>query len=243
MGADKPSILLVLTNHSDLGETGKKTGFYLSEAAHPYEVFTAAGYDVQLASPEGGFAPVDPKSLELDDDEANQTFWSKFGKEEEGLSGVPGTKGLRSVKPGVFRGIFFAGGHGAMWDFPTSADVRALTSDIYSRGGVVGAVCHGPAALVNLKLPDGSLLVKGKKVAVFTNEEEQAVNLTEAMPFLLEDSFEGMDAEVVTAEKFTVNAVRDGRLITGQNPQSAKKAAELFVAAMKEAGPEKAPEL
>jgi putative intracellular protease/amidase len=132
----------------------------------------------------------------------------------------------------------FAGGHGARWDFPTSEDARALTSGICTRGGVVGAVCHGPAAFENLKLPDGSLLVKGRKVAVFTNEDEHAVGLSGAMPYLLLDLFVGMESEVVAAEKFTENAVRDGRLIIGQNPQSAKKTAELFVAAMNDAGPE-----
>mgnify|MGYP002624885115 FL=1 len=119
-----------------------------------------------------------------------------------------------------------------MWDFPASGGLRAITSSIWTRGGAVGAVCHGPAALVNLKLPDGSLLVKDRKVAVFTNAEEKAVGLTEVVPFSLQDSFEGMQAEVVTAENFTENAIRDGRLVTGQNPASARKAAELFVEAL-----------
>ncbi|WP_226895387.1 type 1 glutamine amidotransferase domain-containing protein [Luteolibacter marinus] len=229
------SVLLVLSNHSELGDTGKKTGFYLSEAAHPYKVFEKAGLKVTLASPDGGIAPVDPKSFKLDDS-ANASFWKTFGNGNESSAAVATTLALGDVKSGQFDGIFFAGGHGAMWDFPTSADLRAVTADIWSRDGTVGAVCHGPAAFVNLKLPDGSLLVKGKKVAVFTNAEEKAVELTGVVPFSLQDSFEGMDATVVTGENFAENAVRDGKLVTGQNPASARKTAELFVAALKEAG-------
>jgi putative intracellular protease/amidase len=233
---DAKSVLLVLTNHAELGDTGRKTGFYLSEAAHPYEVFTTSGLEVTLASPEGGVAPVDPKSFKLDDD-ANASFWKKFGNDDSDHPAVEETLSMSEVGPGEFDGIFFAGGHGAMWDFPTSGDIRAVTASIWSRGGAVGAVCHGPAALVNLKLPDGSLLVKGRKVAGFTNAEEEAVGLTEVMPFSLQDSLEGMKAEVVTAENFMENAVRDGRLVTGQNPASARKAAELLVEAL-EAGTE-----
>lgn len=230
---EKKPLLIVLTNHSELGDTGKKTGFYLSEAAHPYEVFTEAGYEVKLASPDGGFAPLDPKSLELED-KVNEAFWKRFGNAENEKPGVEKTMALSEVKPGVFGGIFFAGGHGAMWDFPASAELRAVTASIYSRGGVVGAVCHGPAALVNLMLPDHSVLVSGKKVAVFTNEEEDKVELSKVMPFMLQTAFEDMNAEVLTAEPFSENAVRDGRLVTGQNPASAKKAAELFVEALEE---------
>lgn len=234
VAAEKRPLLLVLTNHGQLGDTGKKTGFYLSEASHPYEVFTKAGYTVKLCSPKGGLAPLDPKSLKTDDDEANERFWSKFGNGDESSPGVGETMPLSEVKPGEYGGIFFAGGHGTMWDFPASAEVRAVTSSIYSRGGVVGAVCHGPAALVNLKLPDGELLVSGKKVAVFTNEEEKKVELTDVVPFMLEDAFKDMGAEVEKTAPFSENAVRDGRLVTGQNPASARKAATLFVEALAE---------
>ncbi|MFC7337328.1 type 1 glutamine amidotransferase domain-containing protein [Haloferula chungangensis] len=228
---EKKPLLLVLTNHGELGETGKKTGFFLSEAAHPHEVFTEAGYEVTLASPKGGFAPLDPKSLKLDD-AANEAFWKAFGNGDEDRPGVAKTMALSEVKPGEFGGIFFAGGHGTMWDFRASAELRAVTASIYSRGGVVGAVCHGPAALVNLKLPDGSLLVSGKKVAVFTNEEEDKVELSKVVPFMLQTAFEDMGAKVQTAAPFSENALRDGRLVTGQNPASAKKAGELFVEAL-----------
>ena len=230
--AEKKPILIVLTNHSELGNTGKKTGFFLSEAAHPSEVFSKAGHPVTLASPKGGFAPIDPKSMQLDDP-ANEVFWKNFGNGEGTNPGVARTIALSEVMADGYAGIFFAGGHGSVWDFPNSAILSEKAMAIYNGGGVVGAVCHGPAALVNLKLPDGKPLVAGKKVAVFTNEEEKAVELTEVVPFLLETRFKELGAEVVLAENFSENAVRDGRLVTGQNPASAKKTAELFLEAVK----------
>ena len=231
---EKSPILLVLTNNGQMGDTDTKTGFYLSEAAHPYAVFTEAGYAVVLASPKGGFAPLDPKSLELEDDEANQTFWEKYGSTEDGRKGVAETQSLADLKPQDFSGIFYVGGHGTMWDLPTSEQVQRITAAMYEQGGVVGAVCHGPAALVNVKLDDGSHLIDGKKVAVFTDSEEKAVELADTVPFLLETKFEKLGATVVPADDFTENAIRDGQLVTGQNPASAHKAAKLFVEALEE---------
>ena len=125
--------------------------------------------------------------------------------------------------------ISFAGGHGSVWDFPDSETLQKITAKIYENDGAVGAVCHGPAALVNVKLSDRSHLIAGKKTAVFTNSEEKAVKLTETVPFLLQAAFEKAGAEVITAKDFSENAIRDGRLVTGQNPASAKKAAELLI--------------
>lgn len=229
---EKSPILLVLTNNGKMGETDTKTGFYLSEAAHPYAVFTEANYPVVLASPKGGFAPVDPKSMELEDDEANQAFWEKYGSSQDDHKGVAETKSLADLKPEDFSGVFYAGGHGTMWDLPTSEQVQRITAAIHKQGGVVGAVCHGPAALVNVKLEDGSHLIDGKKVAVFTDSEEEAVKLADTVPFLLETKFQDLGATVVPGENFTENAIRDGQLVTGQNPASAHKAAELFVEAL-----------
>lgn len=231
--ADKSPILLVLTNHAELGDTGKLTGFYLSEAAHPYEVFTEKGHAVKLASPKGGFAPLDPASLKLED-KANSAFWEKFGNGDKEKPGVETTVSLADVDPKAYAAIFFAGGTGAMWDFPESEAIRNLVPKIYESGGVVGAVCHGPAALVNVKLADGSVLVAGKKTSVFSNSEEEASGLTDTVPFLLQTAYEKAGAEVVIAKDFTESAVRDGRLITGQNPASAKKAAELLLKALEE---------
>jgi putative intracellular protease/amidase len=229
--ANPKAILLVLTNHAELGDTGKRTGFFLSEAAHPYEVFTENGNPVTLASPKGGFAPLDPKSLDLKD-EANAAFWKKFGNGNEKKPGVEKTVALSEVDPKAYSAIFFAGGHGAMWDFPDSESLKKVTASIYENNGSVGAVCHGPAALINVKLSDGSHLISGKKTAVFTNSEEKAVNLTDTVPFLLQSTFEKAGATVETAKDFSENAVRDGRLVTGQNPTSAKKAAELLLEAL-----------
>lgn len=227
----KRPILLVLTNHAELGNTGKKTGFYLSEAAHPWEVFKKAGYEVKIASPKGGLAPLDPKSLDLND-AANAAFWEKYGNGTEAEAGVKETLSLKDVKPEDYSAIFFAGGHGAMWDLRENADVGRVTAGIYDHGGAVGAVCHGPAALVDVKLADGSLLVKDKTLAVFTNAEEEAVELTKTVPFLLQTELEKNGAKVKTAPNFSENTMRDGRLVTGQNPASAKKTAELIVEAL-----------
>lgn len=231
--AEKPSILLVVTNHAELGDTGKTTGFYLSEAAHPFEVFIANGHPVTIASPKGGFAPIDPKSFDLKDN-ANAAFWKKFGNADDAKPGIAATAALKDLDAGNYGSIFFAGGHGAVWDFPDSEDVRKITAQIYDNQGVVGAVCHGPAALVNVKLSDGTHLLAGKKTAVFTNSEEEAAGLTKTVPFLLQTAFEKAGAKVETAADFTEKAIRDGRLVTGQNPASAKKSAELLVQAISE---------
>jgi putative intracellular protease/amidase len=235
MAADevKKPILLVLTNEAKLGKTQGRTGFYLSEAAHPHEVFTKAGYKVTLASPMGGFAPLDPKSYD-EKDGTNVAFWKEFGSGEEknATLGVKETISLSGVNPADFSAVFFAGGHGTMWDFRGNKEINRVTATIYEDGGVVGAVCHGPAALVDVKLTDGTPLVKGKKVAAFTNDEEEAVGLAAVVPFLLQSQLEEAGATHVPAENFAENAVADGRLVTGQNPASAKKTAELLVAAL-----------
>lgn len=234
MAAEK-QILIVLTNHSALGETGKKTGFFLSEASHPWEVFKKAGYQVKLASPKGGFAPLDMKSHDLKD-EANKQFWAEFGSGEEasGNVGIKDTLPLAEAKAEDYKAVFYAGGHGTMWDFRNDASVKAFTARVYEQGGAVGAVCHGPAALVDVKLSDGNPLVKGKKVAGFTNEEEKAVELEKVVPYLLQTELENSGGKFVAGEKFKENAVCDGKLVTGQNPASAKKTAELLVEALGE---------
>ncbi len=230
--AEQKPILLVLTNHGELGRIGKPTGFFLSEAAHPWEVFRKAGYPVVLGSPRGGFAPVDPKSFDLED-ATNKKFWSEFGSRKGNLDGIADTLPLARAQPGDYAAIFFAGGHGTMWDFAQSRDIAAFAAKIYEQGGAVGAVCHGPAALVNVRLSDGTFLLKDRKVAAFTNAEEAAVELTDVVPYLLQDSLTKSGAIVVTAENFKPNAVRDGRLATGQNPASATRTAELLVEALR----------
>jgi len=209
-------IVIVVTNHGEITGTGESTGYYLSEVAHPWHVFTEAGYTVHFASPKGGFAPMDPKSFDLNDP-VNKEFWHTL----EAVQGVMATRDLAALDAEGYAAIFFAGGHGTMWDLPGSAAVAESIVSIYERGGVVAAVCHGPAALVGVKT-NGAPLVRGKRVAAFTNAEESAVELTDAMPFLLQTKLEQLGAEFVPAPNFETNVVVDGRLVTGQNPASAK---------------------
>ena len=210
-------ILMVLTSHATLGNTGKTTGFYVSEASHPYDVFVhQAGYSVDLVSPQGGEPPRDGEDNE---DVRNQTFLDEMaGKLAHTLT-------PDQVKPDAYDAIFYAGGHGTMWDFPENETLAGIAASIYEAGGVVGAVCHGPAALVNIKLSDGSYLVDGKVVNSFTNEEEKEVGLADEVPFLLESKLVERGAEFRKSPKFESHVETSERLVTGQNPASAKAVA------------------
>ncbi|MGX1587938.1 type 1 glutamine amidotransferase domain-containing protein [Brevundimonas diminuta] len=211
--AQKP-VLFVLTSHDVKGSTGEPTGYYLGEVTHPLAVLEAAAVPVEFASIEGGEPPVDGLDLS---DPINARYWNDAGF----LSAVGSTLILGEVDPSRYAAIFFAGGHGAMWDFPTSPAVQKVARAIYEAGGVVAAVCHGPAALVNVTLSDGSPLVAGKDVAAFTNEEEAAVGLDKVVPFLLATALSERGARHQPAPAWTAKVVVDGRLVTGQNPQSA----------------------
>ncbi|MEV0788059.1 type 1 glutamine amidotransferase domain-containing protein [Kribbella sp. NPDC050459] len=214
-------VLIALTSHSQLGDTGRTTGFYASEAAEPWSVFTAAGFDVDLVSVAGGRPPIDG----LDEhDPIQQKFLASVDLEH-----TPAAAGLDAS---AYDAIFFAGGHGTVWDFPNDEALASLAAGIYENGGVVAAVCHGPSALVNLTLSDGRHLVDGKNVAAFTNAEEAAVGLTEVVPFLLADALTARGAIHHPAANFTPQTVTDGRLVTGQNPQSATSTAEAVVAVL-----------
>ncbi|MEU7174212.1 type 1 glutamine amidotransferase domain-containing protein [Micromonospora tulbaghiae] len=210
--------LIALTSHSELGRTGRSTGYYVGEAAEPWEVFRAAGYDVDLASVAGGEPPVDGR-------DENDTTQNDF----LATAGVTDTPKAADVDPERYDVILFAGGHGTMWDFPDNPDLARIARSVYERGGVVAAVCHGPSALVNLTLTDGSRLIAGKRVAGFTNSEEAAVGLTDEVPFLLADKLTEAGAQHVPAPDFTEHVVVDGRLVTGQNPQSARAVADAVV--------------
>jgi putative intracellular protease/amidase len=214
-----PRILLVLTSHDQLGATGKKTGAYLAEVAHPYEVFTARGFTVDFASPEGGRPPFDG----LDQvDAISQRFLDDAAVQAR----LEHTLRPAEVDPAQYAAIVYAGGHGTVWDFPGDAGLAAIARSIYERGGVVAAVCHGPAALVNLTLSDGSYLVAGKEVAAFTNSEEKAVGLDQVVPFLLADELVKRGAIHRPAADWQPQVVVSDRLVTGQNPQSATGVAE-----------------
>ncbi|MCM0605789.1 MAG: type 1 glutamine amidotransferase domain-containing protein [Xanthomonadaceae bacterium] len=218
--------LIVVTSHHELGETERKTGWYLSEVTHVYYPLNEAGFEVDFASPQGGAAPLDEKSLKLDDP-ANK----KFIEDKKIAQMIQNTIPLSKVDAKKYQVIHFAGGHGTMWDFPDNEPLQRITAQIYERGGIVSAVCHGPAALVNVKLSNGEYLVKGKEINSFTNEEESEVGLTKIVPFPLESKLKERGGKFHAGNNWADMVVVSGRLVTGQNPQSAhsvgKKVIEL----------------
>ena len=221
------SILIVLTSHRPLGDTGRETGYYVGEAAHPWKVFTDAGYAVDLVSTAGGTPPQD--GIDADD-----PIQQEFLADSRVAAQLAATRTPADVDPADYDAIFYAGGHGTMWDFPDDTRLAALARDVYEAGGVVGAVCHGPAGLVNVTLSDGTGLVEGKRVSSFTNTEEAAVGLTDVVPFLLQSRLEERGAKHSGGPDFGAYVVRDGRLVTGQNPASATGVGEAVLAALAE---------
>jgi len=218
-------VLIAMTSHAEKGDTGQPTGAFLPEVAHPYDVFSRAGYVIELVSVRGGQVPLDGVD---DADAASRAFL------EQHRDDLAHTAAAASVDASGFDVIFFAGGHGAMWDFPESAAFAKIASSIYEKGGIVSAVCHGPAALVNLKLSSGEYLVAGKKVSAFTNDEERAVGLADVVPFLLADKLSERGALHQPAALWQKKVVVDGRLVTGQNPASAAGVAEAVVGVLAE---------
>ncbi|ALN90529.1 N-terminal domain of DJ-1_PfpI family protein [Lysobacter gummosus] len=207
-------MLFVLTSHGVKGSTDQPTGYYLGEVTHPLAELEAAGIAVEFASIQGGEPPVDGLEVE---DALNARYWNDAGFR----AAVRDTQALDAADASRYSAIFFAGGHGAMWDFPVSDAVRRVTREIFEAGGAVAAVCHGPAALVNVTLSDGAYLVAGKRVSAFTDEEEAAVGLSDVVPFLLASTLRERGALHQPAPNWSRQVVVDGRLITGQNPQSA----------------------
>lgn len=212
-------VLIVLTSHAVKGATGEPTGFYLGEVTHPLAIFDAAGIPVEFASIQGGEAPVDGLDL---NDATNARYW----KDPAFREAIRTTPALDQVDAGRYSAVFYAGGHGAVWDFPNSPAVQRLTRQLYEAGGVVAAVCHGPAALVNVTLSDGRYLVADRRVSAFTDDEERAVKLENVVPFLLATTLTQRGAQHQAAPDWTSKVVVDGRLVTGQNPQSATSTAE-----------------
>ena len=210
----KKPVLFVLTSHGTKGDSGQPTGFYLGEVTHPLSVLEAAGIAVEFASIKGGEPPID--GLDLEDD-TNRRYWN----DEAFRAAIRTTARLDDVDPARYAAIFFAGGHGAMWDLPQSSAVDRVTRSVFEAGGAVAAVCHGPAALVNVRLTDGRYLVAGRNVSAFTDSEERAVGLDKTVPFLLASTLVERGATHHPAADWTSKVVVDGRLITGQNPQSA----------------------
>jgi putative intracellular protease/amidase len=215
-------VLCVVTSPPIRGDSGEPTGFAMVELTHPLAAFGEAGIPTEIASIRGGHPPIDFFDLS---DPVNDRFWHDARFREALAHSLV----LGEVDPSRYSAVFFAGGHGTMWDFADSPAVQHVIRTIYEAGGIVSAVCHGPAALVNATLSDGSHLVAGKKVAAFTDEEEAEVNYTDVVPFLLATTLKQRGALHQPAPNWTANVVVDGRLITGQNPASAHGVGEAVV--------------
>ena len=220
-------ILMVLTSHDRLGNTGRKTGFWLEEFANPYYILKDAGLDVTLASPKGGQPPLDPKS---DDPDSETEATRRFKSDPKAQSALAHTARLSDVSPDEYDAIFYPGGHGPLWDLSEDRDSIKLIENFFAAGKPVGAVCHGPAAFRHAKAPDGSSIVRGKSVTGFTDTEEAAVGLTDVVPFLVEDMLKENGGNYSRAADWQPYAVADGNLITGQNPASSADTARALQA-------------
>jgi putative intracellular protease/amidase len=217
------NVLMVLTSHDQLGDTGKKTGFWLEEFAAPFYVLKDAGASVTLASPKGGQPPLDPKS-DLPENQTEMT--RRFRSDPAAQAQLANTKKLAEVSAGDFDAVFYPGGHGPMWDLPDNAASVALIEAFVKADKPVGAVCHAPVALVNVRGRDGEHLVKGRRVTGFTNSEEEAVGLTEVVPFLLEDRLKERGGVFSKGPDWAPYVQVDGKLVTGQNPASSEAGAK-----------------
>ena len=223
-------ILFVLTSHSALGYTGKKTGFWIEEFATPYYVLADAGAVITIASPKGGQPPIDPSS-ELAAAQTPAT--ARFHKDQVLLAKVADTVKLDTVKQEDYDAIFYPGGHGPLWDLATDKNSIALIEAFYNHQKPVGFVCHAPAALVNVKAKNGEPLVKGKKLTGFSNTEEEAIQLTKVVPFLLEDELKKLGGLYSKGKDGGSHVQKDGLLFTGQNAQSSEAIAQLLLEALK----------
>ncbi|HCP54897.1 MAG: type 1 glutamine amidotransferase domain-containing protein [Pseudomonadaceae bacterium] len=219
-------ILMVLTSHDQLGDTGHKTGFWLEEFASPYYVFKDAGVELTLASPKGGQPPIDPNSAA---DDAQTDATRRFDKDPAAQKDLANTVKLEQVKAEDFDAVFYPGGHGPLWDLAEDAKSIALIERFQGLGKPVAAVCHAPAVLRHTKAADGQPLVKGKKVTGFSNSEEEAVQLTDVVPFLVEDMLKGNGGLYSRSDDWQSHVEVDGLLITGQNPGSSDATAEALM--------------
>lgn len=219
-------ILMVLTSHDQLGDTGEKTGFWLEEFAAPYYVFKDAGAQITLASPHGGQPPLDPKS---DDENAQTDATRRFKADAEAQKQLASTVPLSSVKAGDFDAVFYPGGHGPLWDLAEDAQSIALIESTFAAGKPLALVCHAPGVLRHTKAPDGSALVKGKRVTGFTNSEEDAVQLTQIVPFLVEDMLKANGGVYSKGPDWAPYVLTDDTLITGQNPASSEQGAHALL--------------
>lgn len=223
-------ILMVLTSHDELGDTGQKTGFWLEELAAPYYIFKDAGAEITLASPQGGQPPLDPKSNEP----ASQTAdTQRFEADAEATAALAATVKLSDISPADFDTVFYPGGHGPLWDLAEDNVSIGLIERMLSAGKPVALVCHAPGVLRHVKTPTGRPLVEGKKVTGFTNSEEDAVGLTDVVPFLVEDELKALGGIYSRGPDWGSYVIQDGLLITGQNPGSSPATARSLMEALK----------
>lgn len=222
-------VLIVLTSHDQLGNTGQKTGFWLEEFASPYYVFKDAGVELVLASPAGGQPPLDPKS---DEPDFHTDATRRFSADREAQDQLASTKQLADVSTEQFDAVFYPGGHGPLWDLHNDPNSIALIENFIAAGKPVAAVCHAPAVLLKARDQNGEPLVSGKRVTGFSNSEEAAVGLTDVVPYLLEDQLVASGGLYQKVEDWSSLAVVDGLLITGQNPGSSDAVAEALMKAI-----------
>lgn len=222
-------VLMVLTSHSAMGDTGHKTGFWLEEFTAPYYVFRDAGADITLASPKGGQPPVDPNS-EAEDALTEST--RRFSEDEQGRQALASTKKLSDINVHEFDAVFYPGGHGPLWDLAEDGDSIRLLEEANKAGKVIGAVCHAPAIFRHPESPNGDWFVRGRGVTGFSNSEEDAVGLTSVVPFLVEDMLKEKGGHYSRGDDWTPHIVVDGNLITGQNPASSEGAAKAVLQAL-----------
>ncbi len=224
------NVLFVLTSNDEMGNSGKKTGFWVEEFAAPYYILTDAGYNVTLASPKGGQPPIDPNS---DTEDAATEDTKRFDKDKKTQEILANTKKLEDVNQEDFDAVFYPGGHGLLWDLVESKTSKKLIESFIANDKPVSFVCHAPAILKNIQDTEGNDLVKGKKVTGFTNGEEEAVQLTDVVPFLIEDMMKEKGADYSKIGDWEPYALEDGLLITGQNPASSSKVAKLLMEELK----------
>ncbi|WP_282603845.1 type 1 glutamine amidotransferase domain-containing protein [Paracoccus sp. PARArs4] len=223
-----PKALIILTSHGRMGDTDTPTGFYWEELAAPYWALSDAGYHIEIASIEGGRPPADPSS---EADDAMTDDVRRFLADDAAMNRLNNTEKVADVQVSGCDIVFLPGGHGTMWDLPQNEALGRLLAEAFEKGAVVGAVCHGPAGLLGATLSNGDPLVKGRRVAGFSNSEEEAVGLSGTVPFLLEDRLKEQGGEYSAGENWSSYALADGKLVTGQNPQSSAEVARLMIAA------------
>jgi len=220
-------ILMVMTSHARLGDTGDRTGLWLEEFANPYYMFQEAGAEIVLASPCGGQPPLDPKS---DNPDCQTEAISRFDSDPVTREKLATTLKLSGISAADYDAVFYPGGHGPLWDLAEDGDSIALIETLYAAGKPVAAICHAPCVLRHAKAPDGSPLVQGKDVTCFSNAEEDAVGLSDVVPFLVEDELQRLGGQYSKADKWQPHVVTDGTLITGQNPRSSGGVAKALLA-------------